>query len=303
MGIGLQDLGIFIKLKEDGYLPEHSSVMEIGAQQLANTFLSSKVEIEKMGRLCNISSTAPLPPPLPSKIVQGALEHQEAATPPARDFWEWLGFTYASIDIDGSPGSIPLDLNYDEAPEQEWKKYQLVTNFGTTEHIANQLNAFKVIHDLTAVGGIMMHNLPAQGMFNHGLVNYNLKFFWMLSRSNGYKWLHADYSSVMDYYELPQNIVEHVALFNPHISSRAKEFKATDCSIHVVMQKTFDTPYVPPLDVGTGTKTDSEILKKRYWSVFNENAFETFQQNAEANTDKTTNISLMQKIRNFFSVH
>jgi hypothetical protein len=36
----------------------------------------------------------------------------------------------------------------------------------------------------------MIHNVPTQGLFMHGLVNYNPKFFWMLARSNGYKWLH-----------------------------------------------------------------------------------------------------------------
>ena len=28
--------------------------------------------------------------------------------PSARAFWLWLGFVYASIDIDGSPGSIAV---------------------------------------------------------------------------------------------------------------------------------------------------------------------------------------------------
>ena len=135
---------------------------------------------------------APFVDPIPSKIVHGVLEHQEVTAPHARNFWHWLGLGYAAIDIDGSPDAIPLDLNYDDIPKPEKGKYQLITNFGTTEHVANQLNAFKVIHDLTAVNGVMVHNLPAQGMLNHGLVNYNFKFFWMLARSNGYKWLYAD---------------------------------------------------------------------------------------------------------------
>jgi hypothetical protein len=28
-------------------------------------------------------------------------------------------------------------------------------NCGTTEHVLNQLNAFRLIHDATAVGGLM----------------------------------------------------------------------------------------------------------------------------------------------------
>jgi hypothetical protein len=45
-----------------------------------------------------------------------------------REFWKWLGFDYAAIDIDGSLGSTPLDLNYYPAPNESLGKYQLVTN-------------------------------------------------------------------------------------------------------------------------------------------------------------------------------
>ena len=50
-------------------------------------------------------------------------------------------------------------------------------------------------------------------------------------------------------------------------------YKAADSFIVVAMQKVFDTPYVPPLDVATGTTTTNKILEERYWSVFKENAF------------------------------
>jgi hypothetical protein len=80
--------------------------------------------------------------------------------------------------------SRELDLNFDGngIPTEHKGKYSLVTNFGTTEHVTNQLNAFKVIHDLTMPNGVMIHEVPAQGMFNHGLVNYNPKFFWVVEQ-------------------------------------------------------------------------------------------------------------------------
>ena len=86
-----------------------------------------------------------------------------AGAPLAREFWTWLGLSYASIDIDGSPGSIPLDLNYDEVPAAFVGQYDVVTNFGTTEHVANQLQSFKIIHDLATPGALMLHVLPASG--------------------------------------------------------------------------------------------------------------------------------------------
>ena len=93
-------------------------------------------------------------------------------------------------------------------------RYDLVTNFGTTEHVANQLNAMKIIHDLTAVGGVMIHNVPLQGFMNHGLVNYNMKFFWMLARSNGYEWVLVNFMGEQSADELPANIRDS---FTPYV--------------------------------------------------------------------------------------
>lgn len=305
MGICSQDLDVILRLKEQGYLAGNTSIIEVGAQQLSNSFLTATAQLEKIGKLFDADFPHPFPASLPSNIVHGVLEHLDANAFPARDFWKWIGFTYASIDIDGSPGSIPLDLNYDHTPAKARGKYQLVTNFGTTEHVANQLNAFKIIHELTAIGGLMVHNLPSQGMLNHGLINYNPKFFWMLARSNGYKWLFLDYysSAVSSYYELPQNIVDAIAPFNPSISERKKDYKVADSGLVVVLQKTFDSPYVSPLDVPTGTKTDNKILVKRYWSVFLANAFEKFQHGhlgATKKSSKSIGIQFLRFIKSYF---
>jgi hypothetical protein len=278
MGIGGSDLRLVIKLQEQGLIPAKSSIVEIGAQQLNDDFLFSRAEIETMARLCGAEQPCPLPPPLTMPVNDGRLKPLDASAPWARQFWSWLGFNYASIDIDGSPGSIPLDLNYDDVPAHFAGKFQLVTNFGTTEHVANQLNAFKVIHNLTAQGGIMIHALPAQGMFNHGLINYNLKFFWMLARSNGYKWHHMDFGCSSAGFGLPPDIVNSVSEFVPDFAERARSYTAADCGIGVVLQKVFNIGFVPPLDVSTGTQTENAALRERYWTVFEPGAFEKLAQ-------------------------
>jgi hypothetical protein len=274
MGIGRNDLRMLIKLKEQGLVPDKSSVIEIGAQQLSDDFLDSDAEIKKMAQLCDVEQPCPLPSPLAMPANDGRLKPLDTSAPPARQFWTWLGFDYASIDIDGSPGSVPLDLNYDDVPADFKGRFQLVTNYGTTEHIANQLNAFKAIHDLTSLGGIMIHVLPAQGMFNHGLVNYNPKFFWMLARSNGYKWHHMELGCSGPTDGLPLNIINMISEFVPDFAERARDYGAVDCGIGVVMQKLFDIAFVPPLDVLTGTQTENAALKKRYWTVFRPGAFD-----------------------------
>jgi hypothetical protein len=275
MGLNAKDLELILRLKGEGYFPPgNANIVEIGAQQISNDVLKMPQLVEKMGREFGATQPFSLAEPNQSHVVHGILEHLSPDAPFARDLWNWLGFGYASIDIDGSPGSIPLDLNYDSIPDEHAGKYQLVTNFGTTEHVANQLNAFKIIHDLTAVGGIMIHDLPAQGMINHGLVNYNPKFFWMLARSNGYKWVYMDFGVADTPYPVPQNVADFVVMSEPNARERISRSVLADGGILVAMQKTFDINYVSPLDVPTGAVIGNRELEQRYWTIFNKDAFQ-----------------------------
>jgi hypothetical protein len=273
MAIGSGVIALLSWLKQSGYLPPSPAVVELGAQQLANTFLRAGPEMDDLGRIFGCQRPFEMPPPRPSHVGDGQAELLDAEAPFARDFWIWLGFEYAAIDIDGSPGSIPLDLNYDGVPRSAIRKYHLVTNFGTTEHVANQLNAFKIIHDLTVPGGVMVHHLPAQGMANHGLVNYNAKFFWLLARSNGYHVLDFDFFASATSYELPENLRDYAASFRPDLRDRMKNYKLTDAGLLVVLQKAYDIPFVAPIDVQTGTRTHNERMEKRYWTVFRPDVF------------------------------
>ena len=60
-------------------------------------------------------------------------------------------------------------MNYDEVPADLVDRYHIVTNFGTTQHVANQPQSFKIIHDQAAASALMLHALPASGTPNHGL--------------------------------------------------------------------------------------------------------------------------------------
>ena len=195
MALDAEIIELLGQLKRQGYLDGTLSIAEVGAQQLANSFLDARDEIAATGKLFGAESPCPLPGPRPTSIAHGDLEHLAEDAPYARPFWSWLGFDYAAIDIDGSPGSIALDLNFDRVPSEAAGKYALVTNFGTTEHVANQLNAFNVIHDLVAPKGLMVHRLPMQGMLNHGVINYNPKFFWILAHANAYRMIYMNVSA------------------------------------------------------------------------------------------------------------
>ncbi|MNH10887.1 hypothetical protein D3C79_703780 [compost metagenome] len=97
-------------------------------------------------------------------------------------FYEKQGYNYDSIDIES--GTILCDLNQDLPCLT--KEYDIVTNFGTTEHIFNQYIAFQAIHTATKIGGRMFHFLPLNHS-PHGLFNYNVDFFLSLCYANEYK--------------------------------------------------------------------------------------------------------------------
>jgi hypothetical protein len=181
-------------------------------------------------------------------IGPGGIELLSVDAPFARQFWEWLGLSYSSIDIDGSPGSIPLDLNYDCIPPHTINKFDLVTNFGTTEHIANQLNTFKVIHDLCAVGGIMIHHVPALGLINHGLLNYNPRFFTAIAQANRYGILSESFYSVGTRYPMPENIVEFISQYENDEPTSLQKFQVVDGGIIVALQKQSESEFVAPVN-------------------------------------------------------
>ena len=106
--------------------------------------------------------------------------------------------------------------------------------------------------DLTAVGGVMVHNVPAQGFFNHGLVNYSPKFFRMLARSNHYACLCMNFPDVSEAYGLPENIISRIREFDAQKAERAKAFRFCDAGLIVALKKEEDMDFVPPLDVPNG---------------------------------------------------
>jgi hypothetical protein len=267
LGINRLDLELLIALRQQRHIPLNPYVVELGAQQLSNSFLRSGDLVREAEAAFGAPRPYALPAPGPSTMSAEHTELLDSAAPFARDFWLTLGFDYTAIDVDGSPGSIPLDLNYDQVPAALRGKYGLVTNLGTTEHVCNQMNAFKAVHDLAAPGAVMIHHLPAGGMLNHGLVNYTPKFFWYLARSNDYKWLHMNFYGSGQGYPIAPNILDFTKSYAPDSSDALRAREICDYAILVAFQKTLDIPFVAPIDVNTGTTSSDPALNRRYWTV------------------------------------
>jgi hypothetical protein len=245
MGLSSGFLADIIDLKRRGKIENVTRVIEVGAQQLSNAFLRDEQSLGELYRMFN-KNRPDLGTPISEGYVNG-LEHQSELNPSSRQFWETLGFRYASIEFDGHRDSIAIDLNRDSVPPKMRGAFQILVNAGTTEHVANQDNAFKVMHDLVGKDGIMMHELPAGGMMNHGLINYNMKFFWHLCRENNYEVVSLKMASC-GANPVPTNIIDSNRQFcgdGRYITTD----KVDDFMISAILRKVHDVPYVTLLDV------------------------------------------------------
>jgi len=99
-------------------------------------------------------------------------------------FYQLFGLTgYQSIDSEDKRATYRLDLNQ---PVSGLPEHDVVTNFGTTEHVFNIGEAFRTIHNLTRPGGISLHCVPCFAFINHGFYGINPNLLVEMARANGY---------------------------------------------------------------------------------------------------------------------
>src|SRR6266705_6031973 len=182
MGLGPAFLMDLIELKRSGSIDGATRVLEIGAQQLSDLLLNADPLLDELYGLFGRQR-----PFLGAPLNRKETFEQHRDAPSSRQFWTSLGFSYSAVEYDDYQDVIRLDLNNDVVPDGLRRAFDLVVNAGTTEHVANQGNAFRIIHNFTREGGVMYHEVPAGGMMTHGLFNYTPKFFWRLCQQNDYE--------------------------------------------------------------------------------------------------------------------
>lgn len=101
---------------------------------------------------------------------------------PAKKMYVAKGVNHTSIDINGRSGAIKLNLDY-PVPVCLINKFDVVTDYGTIEHIANQYSAFSNVHYMCKKNGIMLHVVPAIGNWKgHCSYYYSEQFFISLAK-------------------------------------------------------------------------------------------------------------------------
>lgn len=233
MGKTREDIKTLINLHKNGVLDfsKKLSIVDLGTSQIhydvpgktGTTASGSFVEFEdaKMSNeefLKYVFTTFEKPNISLSGYQSGML---------VKKFYDDLGFDYVAIDLDTYNGSdfvLNYDLNEAQCPPEQKNKYDLVTNYGTTEHLINQTNAFKMIHDLCKVNGVMINTVPSYDI-GHGFFNYTSMFFKSLAKDNNYDIISMN----------TQNVYEGGNLKSIYL--------------FLVMRKTSDADFVQPAEV------------------------------------------------------
>jgi hypothetical protein len=219
MGLGPPILGLYRQLKILGTFDNIDSVVELGSQG---------VWCPDRRLLTGLYDAFGRERP-PEKEIQLYINSTGTGHAPSRHLHESLGFKYQCIDIDGNFGSIGLDMNFDPLPAEYRGKFGMTTNHGTTEHIFNQLNAFKMIHDLTRPGGLMQH----------GFFNYQPNLFDALARFNSYKtlgvWVGPDWT------------LSSLVPWEPSLLNYLRVAPDSSHLLVVLQQKTHDNEFCVPI--------------------------------------------------------
>jgi hypothetical protein len=92
-------------------------------------------------------------------------------------------YNIKSIDLNGENSALRLDLAKDINTKEH---YDLISNFGTSEHVSDQYTCWKNIHDLLSDGGIVISELPEKGSWK-GHCKYYIDYSFMKVMSKDFE--------------------------------------------------------------------------------------------------------------------
>lgn len=222
MGYGCAALHTLLRLT-DSYVPHGGRILDIGDQDIVQTTLDDLQPI--MAKLHGETATA---------LVHERFRPGEKWK--VTDLFEGSPYRHQSVDLYAGKATITADLNTYCVPEPYRGVFDIVTNLGSTEHVFDQTNVFRCIHDFAKVGAIFLHSVPATGYYNHALYNYHPLFFVFLARANGYEIVYASIS--------PPHL-EHTIPISPslHGSDAWTRVRNLSAIINFVLRKVVDAPF------------------------------------------------------------
>jgi hypothetical protein len=177
MAIGTMHVEWLSSLALRSALPRHAALLDLGPQDLW-------MEREPLRRV----ASRHLGPADCDRAMTAIFD--EATAKPKSDaqaaFYSIFGAdSYRSIDLTDPRADYAADLNH--PLPRNIGRYDVVTNFGTTEHVFNIGQSFASIHGLLKVGGVQLHTLPSYGAIDHGFYNIHPCTYLDIAKANHYE--------------------------------------------------------------------------------------------------------------------
>ena len=253
-----------IFLQRNGFLtPEKNKILDIGPQ---NVLLVREEQIREFianqgGP--NISEDA-LAPEV-NRLVYFSTPRRDERTLLLSEITDLTNIEYNSVDVCPGLKTVILDLNFDIVPKDMIGHYDVIFNFGTTEHIFNQWNCFEFMHDALKVGGVMYHQLPATGYLDHGYYCYTPLFFQEMAQANGYV---VEHLAVTPAGESKIDAIGLKSMAGDTLLTQVKPLgndnRIPQLNIHAILRKTVDVPFRASLEIATAHAPVNLEMLQRY---------------------------------------
>ena len=183
-----------------------------------------------------------------------------------KEFFLNLGFTkYLAIDVNTDMDAVAMDLNTDISKQYNWtEQFDLVTNNGTGEHVFNQYTVYKNTHDLTKVGGYMIHVLPFYRWVDHGFFNTQPNLYPCLALQNNYD-LKGLWIGTSNGDRLEKCAVEKLRRYKGYRNDFQLDTWERDPMVCAIIKKNVDAPFeIPQQHLYSGENITSDEIGKKY---------------------------------------
>lgn len=259
MGIGLAEIEY---LADRGYLKEGGRILDVGTSNLYNV---SVPVVRKLAGVFGMGVDEARFGPEAERITQRSTPKPGEMMTYLSELFDLTKVEYQSFDVCPGLKTEILDFNFENLPEAHRGRYDVVLNFGTTEHVINQLNSFKIIHEALKPGGVAFHNLPSIGYVDHGYYAYHDVFFKDLVLANDYEVLDTWYTLIR------HSELDGAEFRNPYTpaqpgsgSDAGKKVVIPCYNLSFVVRKRDDAPFSVGLELATSHSGLASQVAQRY---------------------------------------
>jgi SAM-dependent methyltransferase len=173
MAIGCVHTDWMFRLLDRKLLPSGASLIDLGPQdiQVPRPYLEA----------CARRHLGPGGAAQVAAVYNGDAARRDGQAP----YYALFGVNeYRSADLDDDRATYKLDLN---RTAEGLPRFDIVTDFGTAEHVYDIARVFESMHALLKPGGLAMHVVPAFAFPNHGFYTPNPNLFVEFARANNYR--------------------------------------------------------------------------------------------------------------------